>query len=499
MTLILTPNQEKTYHHLNTLSHSFPVIIIQGEKESGKHVIVEKFFATLKGYKIITIDLCSISLQKGTPLQPSNFYHHLFSQVLALNEPVWVYIRHWNKIREIIEDYNIDYRYFPRYALSRFTEQLSVDKKQLIITTEADANLETNNFWLIKHEIKTEDIRYLLTREFLSSEVDKLLPFVKKAKPGQLNQIMSYVRAFPDEDLLTKFKEAAVKVCGSTLDPEETVTVTAPDINLIGMENILKAIEVAIIFPMEFGSDEIPLKKGIVLSGPPGTGKTSIGRWLAYCLRGKLYLVDGSAGASGNNFISHVLDTIEQAYRNAPAVVFIDDVDTLFENNDNYRSFLTLLDGLENKYRGGICVIVTCMDITKIPSSLIRGGRLELCLETKLPDMETREKIIRLGFDKMLLLLTRFEEEKKISPVTTMLRNELTPRWIRELSGRMGNWNCADIQRSLDDILRSILARKGKDITSIKDIATEVIEAIKNQYKLVRRPEEKPDTSMWFV
>lgn len=498
MALVLTPNQEKTYNQLEVLAKNFTTIIIQGERETGKHTIVEKFLTEQKQAKVITIDLCALSIQEGNPLQPSNFYHHLINQCKNITEPMWIYIRHWDKIKEVMEDYGIDHRYFPRYALARFSEELNIGHRQLIVTTENDFRLESSTYWLIKHEIKIEDIRTLLERYFDPGEVEQLMPLTKKIKPGHLNQILAYTRSFSDEDRIARFKEGIIRIYGSSLDPEETVIETIPNMNLIGMESILASIETSIITPMEFGSEYVPLKKGIVLAGPPGTGKTSIGRWLAYRLRGRIYPVDGSSGVTGNSLINTVTDTIEKAYRNAPSVVFIDDVDMLFDYPDTYRSFLTLLDGLENKHRGGVCVIVTCMDIAKIPSSLIRGGRLELCLETHLPDFETRKQILNLGFDKMMQLLTRLEEEKKINNVTKILTRETNTKFILNLASQMGNWNCADIQRYLDDVLRIILSSKGKEYKPLREMTREVIEDIRHQYQRIRRPEERPDISSMY-
>ena len=49
---------------------------------------------------------------------------------------------------------------------------------------------------------------------------------------------------------------------------------------------------------------------------------------------------------SGQNLIDSFSRSINLASKNAPAVVFIDDVDVLFQHDDTYRAFLTILDGL---------------------------------------------------------------------------------------------------------------------------------------------------------
>jgi len=55
---------------------------------------------------------------------------------------------------------------------------------------------------------------------------------------------------------------------------------------------------------------------------------------------------------------------------------------------------LTKLDGLESESAGGVCVMMTAMDINDIPPAILRSGRVEVWLETKLPDLETRREIL---------------------------------------------------------------------------------------------------------
>lgn len=494
---ILTPNQEKTYDELTKLVNSFPALVIYGDAETGKDIIAHKLFSSCPKRDVITIDLCQLSLQGKGSLSPDKFYQH-FVNAIYLDKPAWIYIRHWDKFREIVEDYNVNYRYFLKYSLVRFFELLSVGKKQIIITTEKDPKIESSKCWIVKHNLNIDDFIVVLKSRLPNLNIDEVIPLMTNIKMRYLNQIITYVLSFPQEEHISKFKEGIIKVCGSPLNPDEKVIETVPKINLIGMKDIIEAIEIAIISPIEFGSDLIPLKKGIVLTGPPGTGKTSIGRWLAYRLRGKLYLVDGSVGVNGNNLIVAITDALNRAHQNGPAVVFIDDVDLLFHHDDTYRSFLTLLDGLENKQRSNVCVVVTCMDISSIPSSLIRGGRLELCLETRLPDEKTREEILNYGFTSMIKLLSRFEQEKKINLVTTQLEDEITSKFLRSLIGKMSGWNCADIRRFLDDVLRIILSYRHNSLPSLREISESVISAIRRQYELVLRPEDRADISFIY-
>jgi transitional endoplasmic reticulum ATPase len=56
---------------------------------------------------------------------------------------------------------------------------------------------------------------------------------------------------------------------------------------------------------------------------------------------------------------------------------------------------LTMLDGLESMSAGRICLIMTAMDVGNLPPALVRSGRIELWLETRLPAEEARADILR--------------------------------------------------------------------------------------------------------
>ena len=169
---------------------------------------------------------------------------------------------------------------------------------------------------------------------------------------------------------------------------------------LKGLDDVIRALEANVILPLEHGelATELALrpKRGVLLVGPPGTGKTTIGRALAHRLRGKFFLVDGTVIAGTPMFYQQLHGVFEAAMRNAPAVVFIDDSDVIFEGQDPglYRYLLTMLDGLESESAGGVCLMLTAMDVGSLPPALVRSGRIELWLETRLPDEAAREALL---------------------------------------------------------------------------------------------------------
>jgi transitional endoplasmic reticulum ATPase len=135
----------------------------------------------------------------------------------------------------------------------------------------------------------------------------------------------------------------------------------------------------------------------VLLYGPPGSGKTTIGRALAHRLRGKFFLIDGTFVAGTAEFYVRVHRVFEAAKDNSPSVIFIDDADAIFEDGEErglYRYLLTMLDGLESEGTARVCVIMTAMDLQHLPPALVRSGRVELWLEMQLPDAEARRQIL---------------------------------------------------------------------------------------------------------
>ena len=135
----------------------------------------------------------------------------------------------------------------------------------------------------------------------------------------------------------------------------------------------------------------------MLLAGPPGTGKTTIGRALAHRLKSKFFLIDGTVVSGSPDFYGQIHRIFEAAKNNAPGIIFIDDSDVIFENSHEtglYRYLLTMLDGLESESAGRICLMMTAMDVGNLPPALVRSGRIELWLETTLPGEDARVAIL---------------------------------------------------------------------------------------------------------
>jgi cell division protease FtsH len=150
------------------------------------------------------------------------------------------------------------------------------------------------------------------------------------------------------------------------------------------------------------------IPKGALLAGPPGTGKTLLGRAIA-----------GEAGVpffyiSGSDFVemfvgvgaSRVRDMFEQAKKNAPCIIFIDEIDAVGrhrgaglgggndEREQTLNQLLVELDGFEANE--GVIVIASTNRPDVLDPALLRPGRFDRQVVVPNPDVVGREKILRV-------------------------------------------------------------------------------------------------------
>jgi cell division protease FtsH len=160
--------------------------------------------------------------------------------------------------------------------------------------------------------------------------------------------------------------------------------------------------------PAKFQAIGAKIPKGVLLYGPPGTGKTLLARAVA-----------GEAGVpfysiSGSDFVemfvgvgaSRVRDLFEQAKANAPAIVFVDEIDAVGrhrgagfggghdEREQTLNQLLVELDGFDTK--GGVIVIAATNRPDILDPGLLRSGRFDRLIYIPPPDAEERLKILKV-------------------------------------------------------------------------------------------------------
>lgn len=168
---------------------------------------------------------------------------------------------------------------------------------------------------------------------------------------------------------------------------------------IIGYEDIKK--ELLIISDMlnnpeiyqELGAS---INEGVILSGRPGTGKTTMANCLIQSTKRKAYILR-KKDADGQ-FIKAISSVFEEAKKNAPSIVLLDDLDKFSDKDDencDAEEFVTVQSCIDEARGTGVFVIATVNDIRKIPYSLLRAGRLGKRLKIRVPKKAEATEIIR--------------------------------------------------------------------------------------------------------
>jgi len=160
--------------------------------------------------------------------------------------------------------------------------------------------------------------------------------------------------------------------------------------------------------PARFQAVGAKIPKGVLLYGPPGTGKTLLARAVA-----------GEAGVpfysiSGSDFVemfvgvgaSRVRDLFEQAKENAPAIVFIDEIDAVGrhrgagmggghdEREQTLNQLLVEMDGFDT--RGGVILLAATNRPDVLDPALLRPGRFDRQIQVDVPDLLGRAEILKV-------------------------------------------------------------------------------------------------------
>ncbi|PSP65078.1 AAA family ATPase, partial [Halobacteriales archaeon QH_8_67_27] len=192
---------------------------------------------------------------------------------------------------------------------------------------------------------------------------------------------------------------------GSTPDKSASRTgVSYEDIGGLDeeLDQVREMIELPLSNPDLFTRLSISPPRGVLLHGPPGTGKTLIARAVANEVDAYFDVISGPEVVSKYKGESEerLREAFARAEENAPAIVFIDEIDAIAGERDDdsdmenrvVAQLLTLLDGLEA--RGQVIVIGATNRVDTIDPALRRGGRFDREIEIGVPDEPGRREIM---------------------------------------------------------------------------------------------------------
>ncbi|EKD64341.1 MAG: hypothetical protein ACD_51C00023G0002 [uncultured bacterium] len=267
----------------------------------------------------------------------------------------------------------------PSETLTELMAEIPAEKTESIKVEIVDTT--GNNFWM---EILVSIIPFILIVGFLM--------FMMRQAASANNQAMSFGKSQarisdPEKKKKTTFKDVA----GAKEAKEE----------LIEIVDFLKN-------PSKYTQMGAKIPRGVILVGAPGTGKTLLARAVA-----------GEAGVpffniSGSEFVemfvgvgaSRVRDLFKKAKRNAPCIIFIDEIDAVGrhrgagmggghdEREQTLNQILTEMDGFEQDTNIIVMAATNRPDV--LDPALLRPGRFDRRVVIDIPDIEDREAILKI-------------------------------------------------------------------------------------------------------
>ncbi|ELA09648.1 cell division protease FtsH [Moraxella macacae 0408225] len=195
---------------------------------------------------------------------------------------------------------------------------------------------------------------------------------------------------------------------------EDQVKVTFADV--AGVEESKQEVAEIVDFlrdPEKFTKLGASIPRGVLMVGPPGTGKTLLAKAIAGEAKVPFFSI------SGSDFVemfvgvgaSRVRDMFEQAKKNSPCIIFIDEIDAVGrhrgsgmggghdEREQTLNQLLVEMDGFEGNE--GVIVIAATNRADVLDKALLRPGRFDRQVSVGLPDIKGREQILRVHLKKL--------------------------------------------------------------------------------------------------
>ncbi|HVF10205.1 MAG TPA: ATP-binding protein, partial [Abditibacteriaceae bacterium] len=401
----LCPAQQEAFDGLTRGLPVGNVLVLWGGTGTGKTVVLRELHRTLGGAFLNMKDFVD-AMREQHPLALEETFGRLVMDALAAHEAVIVDDLHLlaNVVGGCGAYPRSNFLDAPLVVLATYAAEAG---KKLIFGTEdqAPGPIQERSYAFGIREFQVADYEFLC-HVYLGPTVargldyKKIHRFAPHLNAHQFKSSCSWCRSNERLDTDSFIEYLRSQQMASNVDLREVRAVDLHDLK--GVDDVIESLEANMVLPLE--NDELATelnlkpKRGVLLVGPPGTGKTTVGRALAHRLKSKFFLVDGTFISGTGGFYGAIHRVFQAAKDNEPSIIFIDDSDAIFESGEElglYRYLLTMLDGLESESAERVCVMMTAMDVGHLPPALLRSGCIELWLEMRLPDEEARTVILR--------------------------------------------------------------------------------------------------------
>lgn len=257
------------------------------------------------------------------------------------------------------------------------------------------------------------------------------------------------------------------------------------------------------------------MPKGILLVGPPGTGKTMLAKAVAGEANVPFFSMSGSEFVE--MFVgmgaSKVRDLFKQAKGKAPCIVFIDEIDAIGKKRDGQlggndereqtlNQLLTEMDGFEEN--NGVIILAATNRPESLDPALLRPGRFDRRVPVELPDLKGREEILKVHAKKI-----KVAEDVDYNKIARMasgasgaeLANIVNEAALRAVRNHRAYVMQADLEESIEVVIagyqkkNAILTDKEKLIVAYHEIGHALVAAKQTNSAPVQKITIVPRTS----
>ena len=268
--------------------------------------------------------------------------------------------------------------------------------------------------------------------------------------------------------------------------------------------------------PIKYKEIGATMPKGVLLVGPPGTGKTMLAKAVAGEANVPFFSISGSEFVE--MFVgmgaSKVRDLFKQAKEKAPCIIFIDEIDAIGqkrnagamggndEREQTLNQLLTEMDGFEGN--SGVMILAATNRPESLDPALTRPGRFDRRVPVELPDLDGREKILRVHAKKVKIAddvdfrtVARMASGASGAELANIV-NEAALRAVR--SGRKFATQ-ADMEESIEVVIagyqkkNAILSDKEKMAVAYHEIGHALVAALQTHSAPVQKITIIPRTS----
>lgn len=448
-----------------------------------------------------------------TPKKPLIFYYGIAMVVLLLLNMLVMPLITQHQVEEV------DYGTFIKMTENKEIGQVEIESDKILFTNKDGSKIYKtgllNDDGLVQRlydsgaEFSGEIVEQM--SPLMSFIVSWVLPVVLFVVLGQLLSRQLMKKMGGPNAMKFDMGKSNAKVYVQSSDGIKFADVAGED---EAKENLSEVVDY-LHNPNKYKEIGASMPKGILLVGPPGTGKTMLAKAVAGEANVPFFSMSGSEFVE--MFVgmgaSKVRDLFKQAKEKAPCIVFIDEIDAIGKKRDNQLStndereqtlnqLLTEMDGFEGN--NGVIILAATNRPESLDPALTRPGRFDRRVPVELPDLAGREAILRVHAKKIkvapdvdLAKIARMASGASGAELANIV-NEAALRAVRD--GRASATQ-ADLEESIEVVIagyqkkNSILTTREKLIVSYHEIGHALVAAKQTNSAPVQKITIIPRTS----